>query len=110
VNDMPTYYSVKKNDRGGADIAARNSHAKQAIWGWAGDYGSTKDPGAIELYGRGTRRGEGDREQWEWSLSAAGLTSLRNALVENIRDLKRYDTGKQELAAIRELLRKIDVL
>lgn len=102
---MTAYYVVKKNDRGGADVATNNDHAKQAIWGWAGDYGSTKDRGAIELYGRDV-----SHRRWAWSLSAAGVTSLLGSLRLFLRDPAKYDGNKSEIAASRELLRKLEAL
>lgn len=101
---MAAYYVVKKNSKGGADVATNNDHAKQAIWGWAGDYGSTKDRGAIELYGSGGGR------RWTWSLSAAGVTSLLGSLRLFLRDPMKYDGNKSEIAASRELVRKLEAL
>lgn len=103
---MAAYYVVQKNGKGGADISTNNDHAKQAIWGWAGDYGSTKDPGAIELYGRKVN----PRRRWLWSLSPAGVTSLLSSLRLYLREPQKYADSKSEIAASKELLRKLEAL
>ena len=98
---MGHFYSVQAMKRGcKIRIRAKDSTAKQVLFGWAGDYGSTKDPGAIELYGNGTRRGSGDNEVWEWKLSHAGVKSLRAGLAEG------QEKGKEKRAA-KSLLKKI---
>jgi len=77
-------------------VRARDVDAKQVLWGWGGDYGSTKDRGAIELYGRGTGRGAGDNEVWEWKLSRAGVASLQRGIRAQVENPKKYDVTPRE--------------
>jgi hypothetical protein len=100
-----SFYSVSVK-KCAVKIRARATDAKQVLWGWAGDYGSTKDPGAIELYGNGTRQGHGDHEIWEWNLSQAGVNSLMKGLVLQLSD-KSYAGSRREQAAAKSLAHKV---
>ena len=90
------FYSVKALKRGCmVKILARDSTAKQVLFGWGSDRGPS-----IQFYGRGTRRGSGDNETWEWKLDGAGRAELRRVLK------KGMEKGKERRAAT-SLLRKI---
>jgi hypothetical protein len=86
--------------RSGPHVVVR-SHADDAyaITGWAGDYGSTRDPGAMELYGSWRAGGE-----WEWKLSEGGVRSLKNGLQEGLAEPKRFDLSRSESSRYKELL------
>jgi len=101
------YYTVEKaGDK--IVIRASDPDAKQTLWGWAGDYGSTHDSGAIELYGTDVPGvGYGDNKLWEWNLSANGVESLVKSLKLQQRDPKRYEASKKEQTCARELLAKM---
>jgi hypothetical protein len=107
---MPGYYSVKKNKDGTVDIESNNPTAKQALWSWAGDYGSTHDEGAIELYGTDTPYGgPGDRKRWRWHLTPKGIASVTRSFQLQLADPKKYDSTPAENACARELLKKLGV-
>lgn len=94
---MASFYSVgvqKKECK--VVIRARDVDAKQVLFGW----GEGRGP-AAEFYGRGTGRGAGDSETWEWKLSSNGIRELRMVLAQGV------ETGRERRAA-EELLKKID--
>ena len=83
-------------------VRAQNPDAKQVLWGWAeGQTGA-----AAELYGRGTQRGVGDHEVWEWKLSRAGVSELLRSLALQLSD-KRYRGSRSEQGAARDLAKKV---
>lgn len=101
------YYTVKKVG-GEIVIRASDPDAKQTLWGWAGDYGSTHDSGSIELYGTDVPGvGYGDNKLWEWRLSAKGVESLVKSLKLQQKDPKRYEATRTEQTCARELLAKM---
>jgi hypothetical protein len=86
-------------------VIANNPTAKEVLFGWAGDYGSTKDPGAIELYGQ-ARPGapwRGDLTEWVWKLSPAGVRSLRRSLCLGLKEPERFEVSEL-LAKLRRVL------
>lgn len=91
------FYSVVPLRRGcKVRVRARNIDAKQVLFGWGAGRGV-----AAEFYGRGTRRGTGDNEIWEWTLSQDGIAELRRVLALG------QERGKERRAA-KALLRKIE--
>lgn len=98
------FYSVKTKGCT-VEVRAKDPDAKQVLFGWAGG-SMTKDPGAIELYGRGTKRGTGDHEVWEWKLSQAGVNSLMKGLVLQLQD-PAYKGSRREQAAAKSLAHKV---
>ncbi len=97
------------------EVRATDPDAKEVLWGWAGDYDSTKDAGAQALYGtedwkarRPGERFELDHDPWRWSLNAVAYCSLRTSLLTGLADPKRYELGDAELALYRELLDTMD--
>lgn len=100
---MAAYYSVAM-DGGTMVVFARDERAMQVLFGWAGDYGSTKDRGAIELYGQRATGG------WRWRLSPAGVQSLTRSLKEQIANPARYETSATELRMVKELLHKVTAI
>lgn len=95
------FYSVsKKGDT--VTILARDRDAKQVLFGWAG-----QGVGDAELYGRGTGRGAGDGEVWEWKLSSHGVGSLYHGISAMVADPKRWGTSEREWKALNELRVKL---
>lgn len=83
-------------------VLARDKDAKQALWGW----GSDARP-SIEFYGRGTGRGAGDGEVWQWELSPDAVSELRQNLAAQIREPKYYRVTSRENKAAKQLLKKL---
>jgi hypothetical protein len=74
-------YSVKADKKGCVvRILARDTDAKQVLFGWGSDHGPS-----IHFYGRGTRRGTGDNELWEWKLPPAAVRELKTTKLRPVR-------------------------
>lgn len=91
------FYSATALKRGcKVRLLARDPAAKQVLFGWGSDRGPS-----IQFYGRGTGRGAGDRETWEWKLTAEARAELRRNLAQG------QERGKERRAA-KSLLKKLD--
>lgn len=100
-------------------IRASHPRAKQVLWGWAGDYASTRDEGAIQLYGREDFVARQERDEvrgpmsvdwapWLWRLDTFGVRSLRQAMELELADPAKYESKAFEQRRCRELLAGIE--
>ncbi len=101
---MTSYYTAAMDGQH-LVLFARDDRAKQVLFGWAGDYGSTGDRGAIELYGQ-----QAGGNGWRWRLSKAGVQSLVRSLKTQIADPARYETSATEMRMVKELLHKVTAI
>jgi hypothetical protein len=103
---MAAYYSVAaRPGECRVVVRARDADAKQVLFSWA----DGRPGGGAELYGRGTGRGSGGAEIWEWRLSRAGLAALRSGLAAQRRAPRQYGVTRGGAGASRELAKKIAV-
>ncbi len=115
-----SHYSVTVHAREGAmEVRTQDPDAKEVIWGWAGDYDSTKDEGAPALYGRedwdAVREAKKagatfaqDHDPWVWHLNAVSYCSLRTSLLTGLADPKRYELSERDVELYNELLTTMD--
>jgi len=105
---MASLFSVRprKTAEGcGAVIRARDVDAKQTLFGW----GSDRRP-SIEFYGRGLGPPQGDRQVWEWQLSAAGVAELQRNLATQLAQPEVYPQSAREMRLARTLKSRLDVV
>jgi hypothetical protein len=85
-------------------IRATHPKAKQVLWDWAGDYGSTKDRGASQLYGTKEVASHGDWSPWIWRLDVDGVKSLRKSLTLGLANKFRFRVSSFDARRYHELL------
>lgn len=102
---MKTYFKVETSP-GYLVLRASHPKAKQILWGWAGDFGSTKDPGAIQLYGDNDNDQPwcGDWTVWKWKLDKAARSSLLASLTSGLRDPARFEISRFDQRRYTELI------